>query len=77
MMAFLMTIAEVTGIIWIVLVVLMLPVYFFRRKRNPNDESNTLKSLMIKSFFASAVCTLFYCSGLLAMYFDEIKGMYR
>lgn len=76
-MSLLITIAELTGIIWIVTIVLMLPVYFFRKKKNPDDERNTWKSLLVKSFLASAVCALVFGSGLLAMYFDEIRGIYR
>lgn len=74
-------IAKMIGIVWIGfwigLVVLMLPVYFLRRKKNLDDEKNTLKSLIIKAFFAGGVWAMFFGSGLLAMYLDEMKGIYR
>ncbi|MBQ4522886.1 MAG: hypothetical protein IJA10_08030 [Lachnospiraceae bacterium] len=33
---------------WILLVILMLPVYFIRKRRNPSDKKNTMKSLFIR-----------------------------
>lgn len=63
--------------LWIELVVIMLPVYFFRRKKNPDDEKNTLKSLIIKAFFAGGFWAMLFGSGLMAMYLDEMEGIYR
>ncbi len=64
--------AKVTIILWTLLVVVMLPVYFVRKKKNPNDENNTIKKLIIKSFVVSFVFVLMFYIGIIAMYFEEL-----
>ena len=71
------TIVETTFVVWLCLFIVMLPVYLIRRKINPMNEKNTIKDLLIKSFIASLICSLILCSGLIAMYIDEQKGIYR
>jgi len=60
------------AIFWIMLVLLMLPVYFIRKKRNPLDKKNTLKSLIINALIASILFWVLFCSGLIKMYLDEV-----
>ena len=62
-MGFLPGIIMCTIICWVVLMLLMLPVYFFRKTRNPLDEKNTIKSFL----FIATICT-----GLLRMYLDQV-----
>ena len=57
---------------WIFLVLIMLPVYFIRKKRNPLDEKNTIKSLIINALVASILMWVTFCSGLIKMYLDEV-----
>lgn len=64
--------AKVTIILWILLIVVMLPAYFIRKKKNPNDENNTIKKLIIKSFVVSFVFVLLFYIGIIAMHFDEL-----
>ncbi len=60
-------------IFWIILVLLMLPVYFIRKKRNPLDKNNTIKRLLIKSIIASILFWVIFCSGLIKMYIDDLN----
>lgn len=39
-------IAEVTFVLWLCLFIVILPVYFIRRKINPMNEKNTIKNLL-------------------------------
>lgn len=66
-------IAKVTVAVWILLIIVMLPAYFIRKKKNPNDENNTIKKLIIKSFIVSFVFVLLFYMGIIAMYFDELS----
>lgn len=66
-------IAKVTVAVWILLIIVMLPAYFVRKKKNPNDENNTIKKLIIKSFIVSFVFVLLFYMGIIAMYFDELS----
>ncbi len=59
-------------IVWVALCGIMVPVYLIRRKRNPDDETNTLKALMLKSFLASIIFEVIFYSGLILMWLDEI-----
>lgn len=56
------------------LTLIMLPVYLIHRKREPNDRKITLLRLVLSAFLISAIMTLLLGSGLIAMYFDDIKG---
>lgn len=49
-------------------------VYFNRKKKNPCDEKNTIKALIIKALIASVIMTLLFNGGLIAVYFREITG---
>ncbi len=51
----------------------MLPIYFIRKKRNPNDKRNTIARLIVSAFLAVSVMTLLGGSGLIAMYIDDMK----
>lgn len=56
------------------LTLIMLPVYFIHRKRDPHDKKITILRLVIMAFSVSAIMTLLLGSGLIAMYFDDLKG---
>lgn len=71
-MGFLPGIIMCTIICWVVLMLLMLPVYFFRKKRNPLDEKNTIKSLVITALLTSILFIATICTGLLRMYLDQV-----
>ena len=57
----------ITLIIWGSLCVVMLPVYYFRRRKNPNDKRNTLKALFVKGFLASIFFVFIFYGGLIMM----------
>lgn len=71
-MGFIPGIIMCTFICWIVLILLMLPVYFFRKWRNPEDERNTIKSLVITALLASVLFMATISAGLLKMYLDQV-----
>ena len=52
----------------------MLPVYFVRRKKDPDDPKNTIPRLLLMAVLAATIMTLIMCSGLIAMYIDDIRG---
>jgi hypothetical protein len=52
----------------------MLPVYFVRRKKDPDDKRNTILRLLLMAVIAATIMTLIMCSGLIAMYIDDIRG---
>ncbi len=54
--------------------VVMLPVYFVRRKENPDDPKNTIPRLLLVAVLAATIMTLFMCSGLIAMFIDDLRG---
>lgn len=56
----------------IFLTFIMLPVYFVRKKKNPDDSRNTILRLVILSFLATTIMTLILYSGLIMMYFDDL-----
>ncbi|MGN0594741.1 MAG: hypothetical protein ACI4I6_06245 [Hominimerdicola sp.] len=58
----------------IFLTLIMLPVYFISKKRNPDDSKNTILRLIILAFLATTIMTLLLGSGLIMMYFDDLKG---
>lgn len=51
--------------------VIMLPIYFIRKKRNSDDTGNTLKNLIIKAIIAAALVLLILGSGLIVMLVSE------
>ena len=55
------------------LTLFMLPVYFFRKKKNPNDPKNTISKLIISAFLAVTIMSLLAGSGLIEMYFDDLN----
>lgn len=57
----------------ILLTLFMLPVYFIRRRRNPNDSKNTIPKLILSAFLAVTVMALLFGSGLIKMYFDDLN----
>lgn len=57
----------------ILLTLFMLPVYFVRKKKNPNDHKNTILRLVISAFFAVTIMSLIVGSGLIKMYFDDMN----
>ena len=71
-MGFISGIIMCTIICWGVLMLLMLPVYFFRKWRNPQDERNTIKSLVISALLASILFITTISVGLLKMYLDQV-----
>ena len=71
-MGFIPGIMMCTIICWVILMLLMLPVYFFRKWRNPDDERNTIKSLVITAFLASVLFMATISAGLLKMYLDQV-----
>lgn len=57
----------------IFLILIMLPTYFIRKKKNPYDSRNTILRLVILAFLAMTIMTLFLGSGLIRMYFDDLN----
>lgn len=57
----------------ILLTLFMLPVYFIRKKKNPNDPKNTIPKLVISAFLAVTIISLILVSGLIKMYFDDLN----
>lgn len=59
---------------WTILLTLfMLPVYFIRKKKNPDDPKNTITKLIISAFLAATIMCLLVGSGLIKMYFDDLN----
>ena len=56
----------------IILTILMLPVYFIRKKKNPDDKRNTSIRLIVLSFAAVSIFVLLLGSGLIIMYFQDL-----
>ena len=54
-------------------ILIMLPVYFIRKRTNPNNPKNTIKRLVILSLVAATILTLVLSSGLIAIYINDIK----
>lgn len=54
-------------------ILIMLPMYFIRKKRNPDNPKNTIKRLVGMSFVASLIITLLLGSGLIAIYIKDVK----
>lgn len=54
------------------LIVIMLPVYFIRKHKNPDDKKNTLKRLILLSLIAATIMTMVMGAGLIAMFFDDL-----
>lgn len=46
-------------------ILIMLPMYFIRKKRNSDNPKNTIKRLVGMSFVASLIITLLLGSGLI------------
>lgn len=59
------------------LVIVMLPVYFLRKKKNPTNKKNSLKLLIIKSYIVTFIFNLICWSGLIAQYIEEMREIYR
>ncbi|MBQ2803766.1 MAG: hypothetical protein IJF07_07695 [Lachnospiraceae bacterium] len=72
-MKMVLLIAKVAMAIWFLLIIVMLPTYFVRKKHNPGDNKNTIKNLVLKALLASVIVTIIFCSGLIAMYIEEVK----
>lgn len=56
----------------IILTILMLPVYFIRKKKNHDDKRNTIIRLIVLSFAAVSIFVLLLGSGLIIMYFQDL-----
>ena len=56
----------------IILTILMLPVYFIRKKKNPDDKRNTIIRLIVLSFAAVSIFVLLLGAGLIMMYFEDL-----
>ena len=54
-------------------ILIMLPMYFIRKKRNSDNPKNTIKRLVGMSFVASLIITLLLGSGLIAIYIKDVK----
>ena len=54
-------------------ILIMLPMYFIRKKRNPDNPKNTINRLVGMSFVASLIITLLLGSGLIAIYIKDVK----
>ena len=67
----LFTIIIIGGTIFLTL--LMLPVYFIRKKKNPNDPKNTIPKLVLSAFLAVTIMTLLLGSGFIKMYFGDLS----
>ena len=67
----LFSIAIIGGTIFLTL--FMLPIYFIRTKKNPNDSKNKISKLVISAFLAVTIMSLLVGSGLIKMYFDDLN----
>ena len=56
----------------IILTILMPPVYFIRKKKNPDVKRNTIIRLIVLSFAAVSIFVLLLGSGLIIMYFQDL-----
>ena len=56
----------------IILTILMLPVYFIRKEKNPDVKRNTIIRLIVLSFAAVSIFVLLLGSGLIIMYFQDL-----
>ena len=56
----------------IILTILMLPVYFIRKTKNPDVKRNTIIRLIVLSFAAVSIFVLLLGSGLIIMYFQDL-----
>ena len=56
----------------IILTILMLPVYFIRKKKNQDVKRNTIIRLIVLSFAAVSIFVLLLGSGLIIMYFQDL-----
>ena len=56
----------------IILTILMLPVYFIRKKKNPDVKRNTIIRLIVLSCAAVSIFVLLLGSGLIIMYFQDL-----
>ena len=56
----------------IILTILMLPVYFIRKKKNSDDKRNTIIRLIVLSFAAVSIFVLLLGSWLIIMYFQDL-----
>ena len=54
-------------------ILIMLPMYFIRKKRNSDNPKNTIKRMVGMSFVASLIITLLLGSGLIAIYIKDVK----
>ena len=54
-------------------ILIILPMYFIRKKRKPDNPKNTIKRLVGMSFVASLIITLLLGSGLIAIYIKDVK----
>ena len=70
-LAELFSIAIIGGTIFLTL--FMLPIYFIRKKKNPNDSKNKISKLVISAFLAVTIMSLLVGSGLIKMYFDDLN----
>ena len=52
--------------------IVRLPVYFIRKKKNPDDKRNTIIRLIVLSFAAVSIFVLLLGSGLIIMYFQDL-----
>ena len=59
--------------LWGFLLLVMLPVYFVRKKRNPEDSKNKFPGLLWKSLLVCTGFALLPGAGLIAMYIDDQK----
>lgn len=57
----------------IFLTLIMLPIYFIRKKKSPNDPKNTFLKLVISAFIAITIMSLLFGSGLIMMYLDDFN----
>lgn len=57
----------------IILIILMLPFYFIRKKKNPKDEKNTIIRLIVLSLCSVTIFVLLMGSGLIMMYLEDSR----
>lgn len=68
-MGFWIALGKVVIFLWILCVIVMLPVYYIRKRKGA--ENNTFKQLVLKSLLASIIFVLIFYGGLIAMYFED------
>lgn len=64
-------------LLWVPLILLLLPVYWLRKRRYAGKRKETVWTVIARALTISVFITFFIGSGLIAMYFDHYFGRLR